>query len=410
MQQQILTENICMSLLPTSQFVDNVFKRSVTLTMPPVQGPYHHAMPLHGWMNWQPFKIDALGLVTLIGAEEVNKSVGRLVQSRYTTFLPLLGAYLIAGNQFTAAGPGYNLYNITDAVTTGSICGWFGRWLSSQDISTGTTVFRWHISASKRKVPLQDYLTDAIGPILLASLTALTLLMGDYWGLANTLAMVFSVVVRWYLVRENVASLDIASLNAVSQRAIAPKMAEEVTLMITLPNGHMVTMYAPRGVVIFCLTKKPEPHNVNFYRWAKRVGWLSFGIHVIALGQSNLVSQICTVVLLVASTWLTVHGFGCDEGALGDHTTIERVKDDLPMGDKRMWAYARVQPTEAEEDSMCHWGLLPRKVNTDWWIKYAEAKALSQKIEAEKKSKKTAFSMSISSTDTGMSGKTLTEG
>lgn len=370
--------------------------------MPPVPHFHHINMPLHGWMSWQPFKIDALGLVTLIGAEEVNKAVGRLVQSRYTTFLPLLGAYLIAGNQFTAAGPGYNLYNITDAVTTSSISGWFGRWLSSQDISTGITVFRWNVSDSKRKFPVRDYFTDAIGPTLLAALTALTILMGDYWGLANTLAMVFSVIVRWYLVRENVHSLDRMSIHT----STSAKMAQEVTLMITLPNGSMVTMYAPRGVVINCLTKKPEPENVNFYRWAKRVGWLAFGIHVIALGQSNLVSQICTVVLLVISTWLTVHGFGCDELILGAHTTIENIDAMSPIGDRRMWAYARVLPTEAEEDSMCHWGLLPRKVNETWWEEYARTKVQAREVVMEKKN---TFSVSVSSTNTGISEKTLTE-
>jgi hypothetical protein len=364
--------------------------------MAPVPHIHHQVrMPLHGLMTWQPFKIDALGLVTLIGAEEVNRAVGRLVQSRYTTFLPLLGAYLIAGNQFTVAGPGYNLYNITDAVTTSSISGWFGRWLSSQAIQTGTTVFRWNISAAKRKVPMRDYFTDAIGPLLLAALTILTVLMGDYWGLANTLAMVFSVIVRWYLVRENIQGLDSSSQHTLA----SPKMAQEVTLLITLPNGNMVTMYAPRGVVINCLTKKPEPLNPNFYRWVKRVGWLSFGIHVISLGQSNLISQICTVVLLVLSTWLTVHGFGCDENTLGDHTTIEIVDSLSKIGDRRMWAYARVQPTDAEEDSMCHWGLLPRRVNEAWWQEYAETKITAQKVLAKELlvEKKGTFDLSVSS-------------
>ena len=42
-------------------------------------------------MSWRQFPLDALGLVTLIGAEEVNQAVGKLVSSRYTTILPLLG-------------------------------------------------------------------------------------------------------------------------------------------------------------------------------------------------------------------------------------------------------------------------------------------------------------------------------
>lgn len=56
------------------------------------------SMPLRSLMYWSPFRLDALGLVTLIGAEEVNQAIGRLVDSKYTTFLPLLGQYLISGN------------------------------------------------------------------------------------------------------------------------------------------------------------------------------------------------------------------------------------------------------------------------------------------------------------------------
>jgi hypothetical protein len=41
-------------------------------------------MPLEYLSKWAPFRIDALGLVTLIGADDVNRVVGRLVQSRYT--------------------------------------------------------------------------------------------------------------------------------------------------------------------------------------------------------------------------------------------------------------------------------------------------------------------------------------
>ena len=82
-----------------------------------LMAPISATMPLHGLIKWSPFRLDALGLVTLIGADEVNQAVGRLVYSRYTTFLPLLGQYLISGNQFTTAVPGFTLYNLTDATT-----------------------------------------------------------------------------------------------------------------------------------------------------------------------------------------------------------------------------------------------------------------------------------------------------
>jgi len=88
-------------------------------------------MPLHRLMGWRPFRLDALDLVTLIGAEEGNCAVGRLVSSRYTTFLPLLGQYLISGNQFTTSVPGVTLYNLTDSFTATSLSGGLSRWLKS---------------------------------------------------------------------------------------------------------------------------------------------------------------------------------------------------------------------------------------------------------------------------------------
>ena len=51
--------------------------------------------------QWQPFRIDAMGLVTILGADEMKMAVGRLVRSPITAWLPLLGAYTVANNQFT---------------------------------------------------------------------------------------------------------------------------------------------------------------------------------------------------------------------------------------------------------------------------------------------------------------------
>jgi hypothetical protein len=350
--------------------------------------PVHFEMPLHRLMNWSPFKIDALGLVTLIGADETNRAVGRLVRSRYTTFLPILGAYLVAGNQFTEAASGYQLYNLTDAITTTSISGWFGRWLVSQELKTGISAFEWRVSNTPREFRWRDRFTSSIGFALMAALTALTLLMGDYWGLANSVAMIVSVIVRWVLVKENLLGLDDAAQTACYGVGAwqGTKTAEQVKLLITLPDGKMVTVYAPRGVVINCITKKPTVLNPNTYTWGTRLGWLGFGIHVISLGQANLITQICTVALLVGSTWLTVKGFGCEDSEVGDHVTITRRALHPRDPDRRLWAYVRVEPTESEEDSMLHWGLLPRQCNAEWWNTYLDAKSLAASSDGKVKS------------------------
>jgi hypothetical protein len=89
------------------------------------------------WSQNSTFKIDALGLVTLLGAEEVNRSIDHLQQRRrYTEYLPLLAAFVVAGNHFTTEQPGFVIYNLTDGITSTELKGWFTRWLMSPTVTT----------------------------------------------------------------------------------------------------------------------------------------------------------------------------------------------------------------------------------------------------------------------------------
>ncbi|CAG8971447.1 hypothetical protein HYALB_00002030 [Hymenoscyphus albidus] len=350
-------------------------------------------MPLHNLMHWSPLRLDALGLVTLIGAEEVNQAIGRLVDSKYTTFLPLLGQYLISGNQFTTAVPGFTLYNVTDAITTTSFAGWFSRWLSSQDLKTGTTVFEWNVLPNNRQRE-KGGISILIGGSILTAMLALTILMGDWWGVANSIALLVSVFVRWYLIRENNLGLNQTCQNA----CYTSQQMTQVKVLVTLDNGNLVTMYAPRGLVTNGFLKVPAPINPLFYTWTRRVGWLFFGVHVIQ-AQCNLVTQLLTVALLVGSTWLVVRGFGCDETEVGDSIRVRRVPNTFRgETDRRMWAYAKLRPTQEEEDSLSVWNLLPRKVNANWWKEYESTK---QSMTLSEKS--STFSMVTSRSDSGLS-------
>ena len=332
-------------------------------------------MPLEYLSKWAPFRIDALGLVTLIGADDVNRAVGRLVQSRYTKFLPILGAYLIAGNQFTNNAPGYTLYNVSDAIMTTSVTGWFTRWLDSQKLKTGTTVFEWNVLEKRRTMNWDGVIAGAIGVVALAPLIVLSTLMADWWGFANAISMVASVAIRWCLIQENTDGLDQTTVNACYGPS-AQHLEERVKLLVTSSEGKMVTIYAPRGLVVRGFTRRISPPRHQLYLWAKRFGWLFFGVHIIALGQSDLVSQLCTVILLVVSTWATVQGLGSNESEIGNHIEIEAMKS-FPEGpDRRLWAYVKLWPTETQEQSLIDWGLLPRKSNVAWWNKYQQSKDL----------------------------------
>jgi hypothetical protein len=77
--------------------------------------------------------VDTLGLATILGADEVNASIGRLVPSRYVEFLPLLGAFILAANRFTQKQPGFTLCNVSGGTITTEVAGWSSHWLKAQD-------------------------------------------------------------------------------------------------------------------------------------------------------------------------------------------------------------------------------------------------------------------------------------
>ncbi|RDW87215.1 hypothetical protein BP5796_02909 [Coleophoma crateriformis] len=330
-------------------------------------------MPLHTLMKWGPFRLDALGLVTLIGAEEVNQAVGSLVGSKYTVFLPLLGQYFITGNQFTESISGFTLYNLTDAITTTTIAGWFSRWLRSQDLKTSTTAFEWTVLSKDKQRREGKGLSLTLGSVIAGILLVLTTLIGDWWGISNSIALVVSVFVRWYLVQENNYGLD-KSCEEACYRSNTPQMTYRVKVLVTLDDGKMVTIYAPRGLVIGGFLRKPKPVNRKYYTWTRRLGWFFFGIHAIALGQCSLVTQLVTVAILVSSTWLVVRRYGCNEFNIGSSISIQQIPRMSEEVDRRLWAYAKLQPTPDEEESLLDWNLLPRKVNKSWWTEYEHTK------------------------------------
>jgi len=106
-------------------------------------------MPLHFLKTWAPFRIDALGLVTLLGVDELNLAIGRLACNRVTEYLLLLGGYIIANDSFAKPIPGFLVYNISDGIMATDVAGWFSRWLICQDLTWSSTTLR--ISESQKR-------------------------------------------------------------------------------------------------------------------------------------------------------------------------------------------------------------------------------------------------------------------
>lgn len=145
----------------------------------------------------------------------------------------------------------------------------------------------------------------------------------------------------------------------------------------------------------------PSP---RLYSLAKWTGWTAFGAHIILVGMSSLFTQIYTVVLLVLSTWLLCHGFATDIGngsskrlamdcttsdinftALTPRMSVEQ-ENPAPRNlqgqevDRRLHAYVRLQPTEAQDDMLRHWSLLPFK-GVPWYGAYEQAKVQHAKLQ-----------------------------
>ncbi|KAJ4297488.1 hypothetical protein N0V90_005380 [Kalmusia sp. IMI 367209] len=349
-------------------------------------------LPLHHVLNWSPFRIDALGIITMIGAEQVDASIGRLVRSRYTEFLPLLGAFIFASDQFADAKSGFALYNLTAGITTTDMAGWFSRWCMSQRFERSNSRVEWTVdNRSRRKrgwwmgpQKTEGILSSCIGIIVNATLLAITILQGDWWGFANAVSMVLSVLVRAYVVQQNRNALDTAAEEAVHKLNAS---AKEEKILVILSDAKMVTMHVPEGVVYSCFVSKPGVKNKSAYYAVRMIGWIGFTVQVVSLGMSGLATQLITVFLMVVSTVVTHFHVGCDEGIIGTRLRAVR-KDFPPERSRRRDVYVALELEEHEEESMLAWNLMPHKTTPsarEWWDSYKQEKEEYQKKKMEEK-------------------------
>lgn len=154
-------------------------------------------------------------------------------------------AFKIAGNDLVQPIPGFTLYNVTDDIMATDLTGWFSRWLLAQNLSfTSTTL---HISAGealKKRLQLDALMNYALGLLTMCPLLVVAILIGDGWGLANITSMMVSVVVRRVIIEPNHSAID----RAVSKAGITS--VGQVTTLVTLPTGELVTLKVSCGIVL----------------------------------------------------------------------------------------------------------------------------------------------------------------
>ncbi|KAK4539241.1 hypothetical protein LTR36_000869 [Oleoguttula mirabilis] len=362
-------------------------------------------MPWQFLRDWAPFSFDAVGLVTLLGSEEVNKSIGSLQRRRFSEFFPLLAGFVVAGDYFTDGESGYALFNISSGIYTTEIKPWFTRWLSLQDdINKETTVFTFETKKRDKKFdPIGDLIAPMLSYGVVLTLLACTAVMGDWPGIANFTAILVSMGVRNILIWQRRAATN----NMAVEENPTPK-GNMLKMFVTRADGRMVTIYAPLSVLkTFCI-ENCDPPNKLLYRLARAIGWLFFGGHIIILGMSSLFTQLITVALLVLPTWYFCHNADADVGRVKKDSEVRdgvewRIREQRPFAsdllvtqedpietatgwfkDRRMHAYTHVRPTKEQEMMLQHWCLLPIQ-GLPWLQDYrhtAKENALEQAREA----------------------------
>ncbi|KAH8748684.1 hypothetical protein F5882DRAFT_311266 [Hyaloscypha sp. PMI_1271] len=315
------------------------------------------------WAKATQLHIDALGLVTILGADEIDTSVGRLVQSLYFDLLPQLGAYVIAGNKFAEKQAGFAMYDMSTGVMTTELAAWFSRWLKSQDLYQVRSIVKWaQIKPQTRWAPFWAGLL-LVGVPINGMLVALTVLSEDWWGFANAMAMIVSVLVRWILITQNRTGID-RNVTAAEDRAntymeqeydkelakhkeefenyqinskrlkeleargfpveLLPtlkkprppgKKLETSKVIVVMDNSKVIQIEAPEYLIrVFAINPTiPNPFFYNVVLW---VGFFAFGIHIVSIGMASLPTQIYTVVLLAVATILNIFKVGCDDSVV----------------------------------------------------------------------------------------------
>ncbi|KAJ0414788.1 hypothetical protein BJY00DRAFT_320727 [Aspergillus carlsbadensis] len=357
--------------------------------------------------EWQPFKVDALGLVTLLGAQEIDHAIGRLVPSRWLEYMPLLAGHVIAGDQFRQKKPAFNWYNVTSGIHTTDLAAWFSRWLMAQDFTPTRTIVWWEVRDQRRRRQGHQWgqRLDDKGIAALMSLCttgvliAMGVLLGDWYGFANGVALALSILVRAYIVRANGAAID-AAVERTLEGRVQDDSGHVKTLMI-LPDSTAITVFVSETLIRTVFVCNPTPHSAMMYGLARAIGWVTFGVHIVALGMAQLVSQLCTVTLLIVSTVLVCYRVGCDDflgiwkrtnatlqpskfytcwiGTYLRVTVLEWPTDadfakDENGNVRRQDLYAWLNLDAAEEESLAKWNLLPHARGYSTWVDDFNAK------------------------------------
>ncbi|KAL4911357.1 hypothetical protein BDW74DRAFT_164878 [Aspergillus multicolor] len=315
--------------------------------------------PWNALRSWAPFDIDALGLLTLLGANEVDISVGRLAHSYWLEYMPLLAGGIVTGN----------------------LAAWFTRWMQAQEFQVSRSLVYWEenrLAINRAVASARPFPTTYAGAL-------------DEW-------------TEKLKKDPNLKT----SRPLPDSRPWRPELAK---ILLIMPNSSAVTMFIPEHLLRGVFVTETPVRSPSIYRLTQWTGWVAFTVHVITLGMAQLATQLYVVALTVIPTVLICYGFGCDDSRINkgwrwlrgkeaqpyvhqagpqlratvmewpedaefekDSQGVLRRRDPGRMPrDKRSTArqdlYAWLDLTEEEQGSLWDWHLLPHKRGHDdsWW-------------------------------------------
>jgi len=322
--------------------------------------------------NWSPFKIDALGIVTLLGADAVRKSLGRLVYSPFE-YLPLLAGHIFADNSVMEPIPGFELYNITEGIKATDLSAWFTRWLSCQKLSYNSTRLEIRPVDRASGPQTEQWFVIGLAFALKAFLVIWPMMIEDWYGLAASLSLVALVFVRVCILSDFRGSID----EAIKQLDNQATKKGEVKLFITMPNGNRLTVITTTGIAQDVLLTEARPASEKLHLASRAICWLGFGVHAVTLGMACLAVQLLIITVTLVSSVAMIQGWfsegsNSDETCIGNRLSITQSHDGSVGSNASQ--YVCLEMTEAEEQNMVAWSFFPTQHNKLWLPTYEKFK------------------------------------
>ncbi|KAF2829677.1 hypothetical protein CC86DRAFT_403023 [Ophiobolus disseminans] len=324
--------------------------------------------------SWSPFKINALGLITLLGADSIRKTLGQLVHSPWEYF-PLLAGHIFADNSIADPIPGFVLYDITDGIKATDLNVWFTRWLSCQELTSCQTVLKISIRDSEKEKnhPPSTYIMAGVAIVLNTVLIEVPALIGDWYGFAASVSLVTLVAARLHILTTLRNSLGVLAAKAGNETK-----TKRVKLLITLLTGSCVSVHTTIGITLDCLLTEARPDSRKYHQAARGVCWVAFGVHAVSLGMACLAIEPILVALTLAFSvaaardW-TREGRETKEAGVGSRIIIRQHV--LKTTGKRAETCASLDLSKDEKRSLIDWFIMPRPSNKIWWENYAAYEA-----------------------------------